>query len=127
MSFTTPFTLFNVFTSSPEGGNPAAVVFLPITSKAEKSAETLQEIATSLDQPITVFLSHSDNVTDQGLATFDVRWFTSTMELLINGHGLIAVAAALFSSSRNLESFNLPPEMTAIQFQSPTNVTLAAQ
>jgi predicted PhzF superfamily epimerase YddE/YHI9 len=126
MSFTAPFTIFNVFTSREEGGNPAAVVFLP-TFKLKSSSETLQEIATSLNQPITVFLSHSGNVVNGGEASFDVRWFTSTMEMPINGHGLVAAAAALFSpdsSGCKLESFDLSSITTRIQFRSPSNVVL---
>jgi hypothetical protein len=129
MSFTARFTLFNVFTSSPTGGNPAAVVFLT-TSESKKSTRTLQEIATKLDQPITVFLSHSDDAVDQGVAKFNVRWFTSTTEMPINGHGLIAAAGALFSqpsSSHKPDSFDLPPNTTTIQFLNPTKVPLNAR
>src|ERR1700733_12688501 len=91
MSFTAPY-VFNAFTSSPTCGNPAAVVFLPTRIQQE----TLQKIASGLDQPITVFLSRSVRpACDHGVATFDVRWFTSTTEMPINGHGLIAAAAAL--------------------------------
>ena len=124
MSFTAPFSFFNVFTSSPTCGNPAAVVFLP----TRKQQETLQEIASSLDQPITVFLSRSDTVCDHGVAIFDVRWFTSTTEMPINGHGLIAAAAALFAPDpSSSHKADLPPETTTIQFRSQAGVTLTTR
>jgi len=125
MSFTAPFALF----STTGGGNPAAIVFLP-PSKHRKSTETLQEIATSLHQPITVFLSHSDSAFDNGAPKFDVRCFTSTTEMPINGHGLVAAAAALFApspSSHKPDSFDLPADTTTIRFCSSANMTLAAR
>ncbi|KIM74922.1 hypothetical protein PILCRDRAFT_827753 [Piloderma croceum F 1598] len=126
MSFTAPFSFFDVFTSSPTCGNPAAVVFLP----TRKQQETLQEIASSLDQPIAVFLSRSDTACDHGVATFDVHWFTSTTEMPIIGHGLIAAAAALFApdpSSHKADLFDLAPETTTIQFRSEADVTLTTR
>jgi len=48
----------------------------------------------------------------------------------INGHGLIAAAAALFApdpSSHKTDLFYLPPETTTIQFQSQADVTLTAR
>src|ERR1700735_4443708 len=125
---TVVFTLLTVFAPTGAGGNPAAVVFLP-TASPKPSTETLQQIAANLNQPITVFLSPSDAL-EQGLAKFDVRWFTSTMEMRINGHGLVAAAGALFSQpgcSLSTDGFAFPQDTAVIQFRSSANVKLIAR
>jgi PhzF family phenazine biosynthesis protein len=68
-------------------GNPAMVC--PLDRWLDD--ETLLFIARKNDLPVTAFL-----VADKD--QFDLRWFTSTMELNLCGHGTLAAAAVVFDS-----------------------------
>jgi hypothetical protein len=98
-----PFLLLSAFTSNPDSGNPAAVVFLP-SPGTSFSTEKLQAIAKNLNQPITNFVSplpepRADEPRDIGpQADFAIRWFTVEQEVPLCGHGTLATAKAIFAT-----------------------------
>jgi hypothetical protein len=102
---TAPFLLLSAFTSSPDSGNPAAVVFLP-SPVISYPSEKLQAIATNLNQPITAFVSALPGTAaevntdeDTGVqADFSIRWFTVSVEIPLCGHGTLAAAKAIFAT-----------------------------
>jgi Phenazine biosynthesis-like protein len=102
---TAPFLLLRAFTSSPDSGNPAAVVFLP-SPVISYPSEKLQAIATNLNQPITAFVSALPGTaaevnTDEDTgaqADFSIRWFTVSVEIPLCGHGTLAAAKAIFAT-----------------------------
>lgn len=105
---TAPFLLLTAFTSDPNCGNPAAVVFLPACClpcpNATYPTKTLQAIAKNLNQPITTFISPLSELGATATASgdtkadFAIRWFTTDTEISLCGHGAIAAAKAIFSA-----------------------------
>jgi len=101
---TAPFLLLTAFTSDPNCGNPAAVVFLPASClpcpNATYPTETLQAIAKNLNQPVTAFISplSESDVAGDIKADFAIRWFTTDVEIALCGHGLLAAAKAIFAA-----------------------------
>lgn len=92
---TIPFYLLSAFSSSENGGNPAAVVILPPNSHLLKDDSKLIAIAKNLNQPIATFISRDVHVQD---GTWDVRWLTPTgIEVMLCGHGTLAGAQVLFA------------------------------
>jgi len=95
-----PFSILNAFTNRLDGGNPAAIVYLP--SLTALSDVTLQTIATNFNQPITVFIAplapgkRIDDHSETTAATFGIRWFTTKVEVGLCGHGTLAAAGAVF-------------------------------
>jgi predicted PhzF superfamily epimerase YddE/YHI9 len=74
-------TFVEVFAQSPFTGNPAAVVLLD----EEADGAWMQRVAAELNQPATAFLHGSL-----------LRWFSSSSELEICGHGTAATGHVLF-------------------------------
>jgi predicted PhzF superfamily epimerase YddE/YHI9 len=114
-SQTLPFSIENAFTDRLEGGNPAAIVYLP--SLKALPDETLQTIAANFNQPITVFIAplapHDANTIDPSSSggtedanrtgttlRFGIRWFTTKFEVALCGHGTLAAAASIFRGAR---------------------------
>ena len=102
-SQTLPFSIENAFTDRLGGGNPAAIVHLP--SLTALPDETLQTIAATFNQPITVFitpLASDENTVDLSgscatkTSKFGIRWFTTELEAPLCGHGTLAAAATIF-------------------------------
>jgi hypothetical protein len=96
MAITAPFLLVSAFASTPDSGNPAAVVFLPSPGCAYPDAQ-LQGIAKNLNQPITTFISPLPE-REGGAADFFVRWFTVELETQFCGHGTVAAAKAIYAT-----------------------------
>jgi PhzF family phenazine biosynthesis protein len=89
-----PFTLLTAFSSSINGGNPAAVVFIDLNVPTS----TFAGIARNLNQPMTSFLSKTPLPSkDEKVAAFGIRWYTpSGHEPPLCGHASLAAAQAVF-------------------------------
>src|SRR5208337_2738566 len=81
------FQIFNVdaFTDKPFSGNPAGVCIL----SEKRSAEWMQAVAREMNLSATAFLLPNDD-------GYDLRWFTSIVELGLCGHGTLASAHILY-------------------------------
>jgi predicted PhzF superfamily epimerase YddE/YHI9 len=98
---TTAFAQVDAFTTTPFGGNPAAVCLLP----GPAAPGWMAAVARETNLPATVFVHASPD-------GFGVRWFTATTELQLCGHGTLAAAHVLYETGR------LEPGDVA-HFQSP--------
>jgi len=93
-----PFSIENAFTDRMEGGNPAAIVHLPLLTALPDA--TLQTIARNFNQPMSVFITplpHCETVAPSvsgtittKMARFGIRWFTTELEVSLCGHGTLA-------------------------------------
>lgn len=97
-----PFLLLSAFSSNPNSGNPAAVVFLPSTGTSYPK-DQLQAISRNLNQPITCFISSLPEPSagadrETAPADFAIRWFTVEIEIPLCGHGTLAAAKAIFAA-----------------------------
>ncbi len=92
-----PYALVTAFTTSPFGGNPAAVVFLDSKSVSD---DDLGKIAANLNQPVVSVLSREPLSSDEeGVLVHSVRFILSTgREIPLCGHGTIAASKAIFAS-----------------------------
>jgi PhzF family phenazine biosynthesis protein len=82
----------NAFTANGKGGNRAAVVF----GLELKSERKMQELASSIGAPATVFVGISDTLfEDESPLPIRLRFFTPHIEENICGHGTIAALVAL--------------------------------
>lgn len=78
-------TQVDAFTDRPFGGNPAAVVLL----LEPRAAEWMQALAQEMNLSETAFLvSRGDS--------YDLRWFTPTIEVDLCGHATLASAHVLW-------------------------------
>jgi PhzF family phenazine biosynthesis protein len=90
-----PYYEVSAFTMNPFGGNPAGVC--PMDSWLPDSV--LQNIAANNNLAETAFVvPRGDN--------FDLRWFTTTIEMDLCGHATLAAAAVLFNE-RGLKGSNV--------------------
>ncbi|CAA9284161.1 MAG: Phenazine biosynthesis protein PhzF like [uncultured Chloroflexi bacterium] len=92
-----PLILVDAFTDRPFGGNPAAVCLLD-TEQGEPGAGWMRSVASELDFPATAFVRRVAPGTVD--ADYSLRWFTSTGELELCGHGTLAAAHALYAEGR---------------------------
>ena len=114
------YFIVNAFTGSPFGGNPAAVVFV----EDLLDPDVMQKISANFNQPMTAFLRLRKNSVSESAGTslaYDVRWFTSTVEVPC-GHATLASAGLLFA-----EPDLLPETVTSISFCGRSGVTLVAR
>ncbi|KON90145.1 hypothetical protein AF332_27315 [Sporosarcina globispora] len=81
------YYLINAFTKEEFKGNPAAVVLLT----ADKSDEWMKSFAKEINQPITAFISTTND------NKYKLRWFTPTQEIDLCGHGTLGAAHILWS------------------------------
>jgi predicted PhzF superfamily epimerase YddE/YHI9 len=81
------FALIDAFASRPFTGNAAAVCLL----SEPRDEAWMQAVATEMAQSETAF------VCARGDGTFDLRWFTPTVEEDLCGHATLATAHALWS------------------------------
>ena len=95
-----PLTITQVdaFTSEPFGGNPAAVCLLP----GPADASWMQRVAREMNLSETAFLVRRDD------GSFDLRWFTPSVEVDLCGHATLASAHVLWEES------HLPPGTPAV-------------
>jgi PhzF family phenazine biosynthesis protein len=80
-----PLFLVDSFAEHPFAGNPAGVCLL------EEPADPvwMQSVAAELNQAATAFIAPATDA-------FGLRWFTSTTELTLCGHGTLAAAHVLW-------------------------------
>ncbi len=91
-------TQVDAFTSEPFGGNPAAICLLP----APADDAWMQRVAREMNLSETAFLVEGDD------GTFNLRWFTPTVEVDLCGHATLASAHALW------EENHLAPDAPAV-------------
>jgi PhzF family phenazine biosynthesis protein len=112
----TPYTILKAFTSSPDAGNPAAVVILPTPTPAPSSAKdalahfpsdkALARAAREINLPMTAFLlPASDDAAKQG--EYALRWFNPEGEAWLCGHATIALSSHIFSQPGSPSSLTL--------------------
>jgi PhzF family phenazine biosynthesis protein len=77
------------FTSKPFGGNPAGVCILD----ASADERWMQAFAGEMRHSETAFLVRRAD------GSFDLRWFTPTVEVALCGHGTLASAHALWTEA----------------------------
>ena len=87
-----PMVTVDAFTDARFAGNPAAVCVLP-PGKGEET-EWMQKVAGEMNLSETAFLRHRGLV--QGLPSYDLRWFTPTVEVDLCGHATLASAHVLW-------------------------------
>lgn len=94
-----PFYHINAFTTELEfSGNPAGVCFL----EEWLDDKVLQSIGTQNNLSETAFVVRKNN-------TFELRWFSPTMEIDLCGHATLASAFALFQF--------VDPSLTSVTFK----------
>ncbi len=81
-------TIINTFTDQPFKGNPAAVCLLT----GESDSEWMQRIAKEINMPVTAFIQPHNG-------EWKLRWFTSSIEIPICGHGTLASSFFLWDGS----------------------------
>lgn len=77
--------VIDAFTDAPFGGNPAVVCLLD----GERDAAWMQALAREMNQPAAAFVARADE-------GFGLRWFATTAELALCGHGTLAAAHLLW-------------------------------
>jgi PhzF family phenazine biosynthesis protein len=80
----------DAFTDRAFGGNPAAVCLLP----EPREAEWMQSVAREMNLSATAFLHAA------GDGGWNLRWFTSAVELELCGHATLASSHVLWESGR---------------------------
>jgi len=94
---TVPVVQVDAFTAEPFAGNPAAVCVL----QEARDGAWMQRVAREMNLSETAFLQRRSN---DGGASFDLRWFTPTTEVDLCGHATLASAHVLWESrAANLE------------------------
>ncbi len=86
----------DAFTDVPFAGNPAGVCILP-EGGADES--WMQRVAMEMNLSETAFL-RSRGGSRKGSASFDLRWFTPTVEMDLCGHATLASAHLLWEEGR---------------------------
>ena len=85
-----PLYLIDAFTDRPFAGNPAAVC-LP---DADRDAAWMQAVAAEMNQAETAFVCPRPD------GDWDLRWFTTVVEVELCGHATLASAHALWDTGR---------------------------
>ena len=80
----------DAFTDVPFAGNPAAVCVLP---EARWDAGWMQKVAREMNLSETAFLARRGG---RRSASYDLRWFTPTIEMDLCGHATLASAHVLW-------------------------------
>ncbi len=83
----------DAFTNEKFKGNPAAVCILP--SEHNLDEQWMQNIAAEMNLSETAFVKNAKKGGD-GLARFDLRWFTPKTEVDLCGHATLACAHILW-------------------------------
>lgn len=93
----------DAFTDTRFAGNPAAVCVLP---PGRADDDWMQKVAREMNLSETAFLRSRDGRgasgrrRAQGVRSFDLRWFTPTVEVDLCGHATLASAHALWEDGR---------------------------
>ncbi|TCD65466.1 hypothetical protein EIP91_002583 [Steccherinum ochraceum] len=116
----TSFYIANAFSTNRFGGNPATVVFL----QDELPDAELAGIAQNFNQPVTTFIYPPTTPNDESsdTASFRIRWFITTAELPLCGHGTLAAAGIIFSVPGLV-----PPNVKALRLEGKHNTLFARQ
>jgi PhzF family phenazine biosynthesis protein len=85
-----PFVQVDAFTSEPFKGNPAAVLVLP----TPRDDAWMQDVALEMNLSETAFLHRRLD------GSFDLRWFTPSVEVALCGHATLASAHVLWESGQ---------------------------
>ena len=104
-----PIIQVDAFTDRPFGGNPAAVCLLP----GPRDERWMQDVAREMNLSETAFLVRGDS-------TFQLRWFTPTVEVALCGHATLASAHVLW------EDGHLPASETA-RFETKSGLLTASR
>src|SRR6185503_20806720 len=80
----------DAFSSGPFSGNPAAVIVLPLP----RDDGWMHHVAQEMNLSETAFLVRRAD------GSFDLRWFTPTVEVALCGHATLASAHALWESAQ---------------------------
>jgi PhzF family phenazine biosynthesis protein len=107
----TPFVQVDAFTSEPFHGNSAAIVFLD--GEPRPDDRWMQAMAAEMNLSETAYLVARPD------ATWDLRWFTPTVEVDLCGHATLAAAHAIWSEGRATRDRQL-------QFHTRSGTLLAA-
>lgn len=102
----------DAFTSEPYKGNPAGVCLLP----SAKDDAWMQSIASEMNLAETAFLVRDES--DEN--TFDLRWFTPTLEVDLCGHATLASAHIIWQE-------NAAPNGSRLSFKTRSGVLTARQ
>ena len=96
---TAPFAFVSAFTDDPFRGNPAAIIVLD----SKLPLETLQNVASTFNQPMAVFVTPSSVQSDDPtILSHDIRFITiKGTDSAICGHGSLAAAKWLFDLPQN--------------------------
>jgi PhzF family phenazine biosynthesis protein len=94
------YTVLNAFTTTPDHGNPAAVIILPPPDQINENdlfsayppTQALQKVATHLNYPMTAFLIPLDID-----GRYALRWIDPGTEVQLCGHATVALSEYLFS------------------------------
>jgi len=103
-----PYYQINAFTISPYGGNPAGVCIL----QDWLSDHVLQNIAAENNLSETAFIINRNN-------SYDLRWFTPTIEVDLCGHATLASAFVVFSY--------LEPKRQTVSFQTKSGLLVVSK
>lgn len=89
------YFVVNSFASQKDihSGNYAGVCWL---GKRKLDDKMMQAIAAEINLPVTSFVSFKKGDFGEN-SNFNLRWFTPTMEISLNGHGMIAAAHTIFN------------------------------
>jgi PhzF family phenazine biosynthesis protein len=85
-----PFVQVDAFTSRAFSGNPAVVIVLP----APRDDRWMQHVAQEMNLSETAFLTRRPD------GSYDLRWFTPSIEVALCGHATLASAHALWESGQ---------------------------
>jgi PhzF family phenazine biosynthesis protein len=83
------FTKVDAFAAAPFAGNPAAVIVLPKAA----DEQWMQNVAREMNLSETAFLVRRED------GSYDLRWFTPSVEIALCGHATLASAHALWESN----------------------------
>lgn len=109
-----PLVTVDAFTDARFSGNPAAVCVLP-PGKGEQT-EWMQRVAREMNLSETAFLRRRAVV--QGMPSYDLRWFTPTVEVDLCGHATLASAHVLWEEGH-------VPGKEKLRFQTRSGVLTA--
>lgn len=109
-----PVVTVDAFTDTRFSGNPAAVCVLP-PGKGEET-EWMQRVAREMNLSETSFLRRRGVV--QGMPSYDLRWFTPTVEVDLCGHATLASAHVLWEEGH-------VPGKEKLRFQTRSGVLTA--
>ena len=100
-----PFQLVDVFAAGTIGsGNPAGVVHLDSIDQCTEYA--MQTVATEVNAPATAFVAPAtrSSANEAGPNAYDIRWFSSSVELPLCGHATVGAAKGLIGSGSTGEA-----------------------